>query len=1425
MKKLLISTVLLYAVLNNYSTAQVIQLTNNSTIDQKPRVSGNYIIWQGSDGSDNEIYLYDIINDTTIQLTNNALGENDPEISGNKAVWWASVGGNYEIFYYDGASVTQVTNNSVNDWYPRISGNNAVWYSNADGDYEIYLYDGATTTQITNNTTLDEAPIVSGNYIAWKGDSAGTPAVMLHDLTIPQTDQISFASFSIMGPQDISGNQVIWVDGYQGWEVRYFNGTGTSNLSNSFNIVDSDPRISGNNIVWWDDSGNRVWLYDGATSTILAYNAFSPEVSGNNVIWLQWDGNDNELFLLTGDTTVQLTDDSYNMSGGSYAPRISGNVVVWGVSDGSDNEIFMYIIPSASFSADDTTVCAGDSIVFTNTSMDATSYIWKENGITFSTETNVTRVFSTPGIFTISLIALDTFLTDTFEIDITVFPTPSLSTTVNDVSCNGGEDGEATGTPSGGTPSYNYTWYDSTMVSLGQPFATAYDLSAGTYIIEVSDANICFAYDTALVSEPQALTTSLTGVNATCNGSSDGSADLTVSGGTPPYSYNWSTGDTAQDISGLPAGVDSVVVTDANGCIIDDGIAITEPPVVSSSFINTDVSCYGGNDASVDLTVSPGTPPYLFSWSNGDTLEDPDSLTAGIYSVVITDSAGCMGYDTVNISEPAALTIDTIAKTDVNCKGGSTGSATANVSGGTGSYTYSWNTSPPQTLANATGMAAGIYILTVTDANACITADSVTINEPATLTTYTTQTNISCNGLDDGTATVTPTGGTTPYNYLWNPSAQTDSTATGLSPGIYTIDVTDANGCQTTPNVTITEPSPLTSVTSWTNATCGNSDGIATVNAAGGTIPYTYTWSSGSTDPTATGLTAGNYTVTITDNNGCSSLDSVIIDITAPTQQICIVTVDSTSTKNIVVWEKPVTTGIDSFRIYREIPGPGYVHIGSVPYDSLSEFIDTTNGINPQITSYRYKLTVVDSCGNESDTSDYHETIHLTPPTETGGDVTLIWDNYEGFGFNYYRILRDSLGTGNFEAIDSVTNSNFTYTDINAPVGVLNYVIEIVHVTGCMSTIKGKNYNSSKSNTTSIATESAPVASFTANTTSIAAGGSVNFTDLSTNSPTSWSWTFTGGIPSSSTVQNPTNIVYNDTGCYEVKLVATNIIGSDSLTETCYIDVSSPVSAPVAGFTADTTSILPGGSVNFTDLSTNNPTSWSWTFTGGSPSSSTLQNPTNIVYNDTGCYEVKLVATNIIGSDSLTETCYIDVSPPGSAPVADFTADTTSILAGGSVNFTDLSTNNPTSWSWTFTGGTPSSSTVQNPSNIVYNNTGCYEVKLAATNIIGSDSLTETCYIDVSPVGMDELQVSCLKFKVYPNPNKGVFNLALYLEEKENIKIEIFDMQGQLICSERTGRISGFFNKEINISGYRGSIYHLQVITKEGVINKKIVIE
>ncbi|WP_343625932.1 T9SS type A sorting domain-containing protein [Flavobacterium lindanitolerans] len=502
------------------------------------------------------------------------------------------------------------------------------------------------------------------------------------------------------------------------------------------------------------------------------------------------------------------------------------------------------------------------------------TYSWSPSGGTAATATGLAV-----GTYTVTVTDSNNCqVTRTFTIN---QPTALSAATGSktDASCNGGANGMATVTPTGGTPPYTYSWTPS-----GGTAATAIGLAAGTYTVTVTDANNCQATRNFTINEPTALTATTSQNNTSCNGGANGTASVTVSGGTPGYTYSWSpSGGTAATATGLTAGTYTVTITDANNCQITRNFTITEPAILSATTSQINVSCNGGTNGSATVTVTGGTGAYSYAWApSGGTAATASGLAAGTYTVTAIDANNCQITTTVTITEPAVLSATT-TQTNVLCNGGATGSATVTIAGGTGPYTYSWAPSGG-TAATASGLATGIYTVTVTDANNCQLTRTFTITEPAVLSATTSQTNLSCNGGTNGIAGVTVTGGTAPYTYSWAPSGGTGATATGLAAGTYTVTITDANACQITRSFTITEPTALSATTSSTNVSCnGGSNGSATVTVTGGTGGYTYSWApSGGTAATASGLAAGNYTVTITDANMCQITRTVSVTQPSP---------------------------------------------------------------------------------------------------------------------------------------------------------------------------------------------------------------------------------------------------------------------------------------------------------------------------------------------------------------------------------------------------------------------------------------------------------------------------------------------------------------------------------------------------------------
>ncbi|MBN4066131.1 SprB repeat-containing protein, partial [Candidatus Amoebophilus asiaticus] len=457
----------------------------------------------------------------------------------------------------------------------------------------------------------------------------------------------------------------------------------------------------------------------------------------------------------------------------------------------------------------------------------------------------------------------------------------SITTLTTDVSCNGGSDGIARVTVSGGTPAYNYSW------SGGGTDSVKTALISGTYTVTVTDVNSCTALASMTINEPPALVLSMGKTDVSCNGGNDGTAGVTVSGGTLPYTYSWSSGATTANINNLSAGNYTVTVIDANNCNAIDSITVNEPAQLVGTMIDSvNVSCSGGNDGQATVSSIGGTAPYTYSWSTSPIQTDSTAtaLTAGTHNLTITDANGCQDTVSVLISAPTSLTAIIVDSTNITCNGGSDGTARVTVFGGSSPYTYSWSNG--QTDSIATGLSAGIvYTVNVIDNNSCSTSVSITLSQPLILSLSLSATSPLCTGGNDGSVDLTVGGGTTPFVYAWSNSATTEDLSS-IPAGTYYVTVTDINACVSNDSVTVNDPSPVLIGSGSTDVSCnGANDGNISVTMSGGTPGYVVYWStgkvssfilSGSVD-TITSLTVGTYTVSITDVNSCYAVDTIII--------------------------------------------------------------------------------------------------------------------------------------------------------------------------------------------------------------------------------------------------------------------------------------------------------------------------------------------------------------------------------------------------------------------------------------------------------------------------------------------------------------------------------------------------------------------
>jgi gliding motility-associated-like protein len=321
--------------------------------------------------------------------------------------------------------------------------------------------------------------------------------------------------------------------------------------------------------------------------------------------------------------------------------------------------------------------------------------------------------------------------------------------------------------------------------------------------------------------------------------------------------------------------------TNCNGAVVIVRDTVFVAGVAPNAFSNptiTNVSCFGGTNGAITISPTGLVQPLVYNWPQlGSATPTVSNLAAGVYNVLVTDSSGCSLVDSFEVIEPTQVVPNATA-TDALCFGATTGTATAAPTGGTPGYTYNWS-GGGGTNATATNLGAGQYIVTVTDQNGCTALDTVQVNQPTQVIASTTMVPALCNGQASGQATASAVGGTPGYTYSWSPSGQSTATATNLAAGLHTVTVTDLNGCTSISSTTVTQPSAMSALTNQVNVSCfGGSNGSASVITSGGTPSYTYAWSpSGGSGATANNLTAGNYTCTITDANGCTITRSFVI--------------------------------------------------------------------------------------------------------------------------------------------------------------------------------------------------------------------------------------------------------------------------------------------------------------------------------------------------------------------------------------------------------------------------------------------------------------------------------------------------------------------------------------------------------------------
>jgi gliding motility-associated-like protein len=458
-------------------------------------------------------------------------------------------------------------------------------------------------------------------------------------------------------------------------------------------------------------------------------------------------------------------------------------------------------------------------------------------------------------------------------------PSPvTVSTAYTNYAC-AGSAGSINITVGGGTAPYTYNWQDGAITQ------NRTGLAAGNYQVTITDQNHCTQTGSVTIAQVPQLSASLTQTNVSCNGGDNGKINITVTGGSQPYSYNWSNTANTGDIQNLAAANYNVIVTDASGCSISTGTSISQPAAIQVSSNITSVKCFGNSNGSVTVVANGGTAPLTFTWSNNSTSQNLSSLQAGNYRLTVTDANSCTTVLQNVVTQPAQLSL-TAAVTPVGCSGLNDGSAVITTSGGTPPFAYNWSNNAKA--ANLDSLAAGTYAVTVNDNNGCTANQTITINSSAPLVITPAVQNASCIGVNNGSISLNVTGGTLPYNYDWN-NGQTADAATGLAAGNYAVTVTDSKGCSATSggDISISYELNVHAAASVTSTTGTPVQLTATTNTDHSNTyrwtPVNYVTCATCANTAATPQQTTLFTVNVVDINGCKAEDTVTINVNTST--------------------------------------------------------------------------------------------------------------------------------------------------------------------------------------------------------------------------------------------------------------------------------------------------------------------------------------------------------------------------------------------------------------------------------------------------------------------------------------------------------------------------------------------------------------
>lgn len=826
--------------------------------------------------------------------------------------------GDYSATVSDELGCTDVISVTINDSEsPSISASGTATQCGEDngtatalatggvGPYDFIWSNGANTASISN--------LAAGVYSVTVSDDLGCVDSTTVNIAPSTAPDVAVQSTPTLCGLDNGTASATTTLGTSPYTYIWSNGESTSEI---YDLAPGNYRVTVSDALGctdWasvdiDDSTPPTIRIDGTNTTCDQDNGqVSTTVSGGTMPYTyRWSN---------GATTSDLSD----VSDGTYRVTVTD---ANGCTDATAVDILDTETPKAT-GAHTNTTCGDDNGTATVSIAGGQSpytYIWS----TGETTQSIANLAAGGYRLTISD---SNGCTDWIGVTIEDSESPSASPQGTATTC-GDDNGSATVVVSGGISPYTYSW------STGANTESVSGLAAGDYEVTVTDALGCTGSTTVSVGASTAPEVSTDGSATTC-AEDNGSASASVSGGATPYIFIWSNGETTASIDDLAAGNYRVTVSDAMGCTdwAAFDVGDSETPSISGQAMGT--SCAEDN-GSISSTTSGGLAPYTYIWSNGDTTAQLSDLAPGNYRVTVTDANGCTDWTAVDVADSELPEAEGSA-TGTSC-GDPTGTASVVASGGIAPYTYVWSTGA--NTAQISGLEAGNYRVTISDANGCTDWTAVEVDGSTPPNIALNATNTKCGG-DNGSITSSTSDGATPYTYIWS-NGETTANVSGLAAGNYRVTVTDANGCTDWAAIDIETSTLFTVNFTTTMSSCGGANGSATAEPINGTAPYTYVWSTGATTPAISDVLPGSYQVTVTDNEGCEVVaNTTVMDIMGP---------------NINLVSLQTTCGENNGALDAQVSG------GSAPYAYLWSNGLTTSGLT-DLSPGSYAVTVTDSLG------------------------------------------------------------------------------------------------------------------------------------------------------------------------------------------------------------------------------------------------------------------------------------------------------------------------------------------------------------------------------------------------------------------------------------------------------------------------------